>query len=72
MPYVVLSKEAEAAVRSLAEGDISDWSGPRADGQYDVWLSHEVLGAILSSMFVGETISDTVYRLCTLQGKKVN
>lgn len=72
MPYVVLTKEAEAAVRMHADGDTSNWPRPRADGQYDVWLSHEVLGAIVESMFIGETISDTVLRLCMLHGKKVN
>ena len=67
-----ITTEAALAIRATARGEFNDTSVPDGPGFVRVKFGDEVIGGIARLAFKGESISDTIIRLCTVVGKQPN
>jgi hypothetical protein len=63
MPFIVISDEAEKAIRGDIKRDISMQGHQHPDGCWSIRLQQETLDELLNHQIPGETLSDTIIRL---------
>ena len=72
MPHVVISADAERAIRARARPTFAA-SAVRVPGTsaYRVFLSPDTFGSLVAASLAGESLSDTIVRLCATLGGRV-
>lgn len=74
MVMLHLTDEAHRAIRAASDapGGFKQTGTQRSDGSWDVPVGDDTLERIQSVAHPGETLSDTILRVCTLSGGKAN
>ena len=69
MPVIELTPAACSAVRSAATLSFRDTSVKLPNGNREVIVQQSTLDRLVEIQFPGETLSDTVQRLCATAGR---
>jgi hypothetical protein len=69
---IVITDEAMQAVRSLAEKPFKQTGQRLPDGTWAVNVDDATYRGVAAAAMSGETISDTIIRLCATAGRPLN
>jgi hypothetical protein len=72
MKRVTITREAANVVRSLAKNNFKDSYEPLTPTEGTVLLSEDTINRLFLRRFEGESISDTIIRVCKTAGKELN
>lgn len=72
MPKLNLTAEALHAIHQRAENPLSSNAIKQPNGTWDVPFEADTIIRLQEEMLDGETISDTVLRVCATAGRKAN
>lgn len=69
MPNVIITNDAAAAIRAAAQGSFHNDGHRLQNGSWVIPLGEDTLEALQGVQFPGETLSDTIIRICFTFGK---
>lgn len=68
MPKINITAEAEQVIRANAELPFKSTGTQRPDGTWDIPLADNTLERLRAAQLAGESISDTIIRVCGTKG----
>jgi hypothetical protein len=70
---VMISRQAKEAIASRAQGYLlTDHCTRQADGTFSVEFQQSTIDRVTELALSGETLSDTIVRICAVSGRGLN